>query len=370
MDPAIRSKRHAALWDAGNTRVTRTVISGLIFAGVVLLKVIEPYAAGAERRAALGGLEARQQEVGEELARLGVFGQRLDEISRAVEAAAWNRHKQELIGRFARGQVSNPQQEADRTIRQIADQIRGEIVEPLGKVVADAGLEGDLAQLPAEMAGVVTRWEQDKIGQRWFETVRRKGETVDEVGETMYEIERDARQAVAELQHRLSFERDQRRGEQARLASEIEVMRVGIQKAVDEAVPAWARGLVPTEWMVRLYPWTIVAIALYLVAGALVVLRHFLGMAESGGWSEQDRHDPLFSSLWTPTWRGVGGTAAMLTSYTAVLLGLWYCLDRSISLVGVDFGPRWLPQLLMLAAIVTVFAVALRQRPSTLDSPP
>ncbi len=130
--------------------------------------------------------------------------------------------------------------------------------------------------------------------------------------------------------------------------------------AVAEAVAAWARGLVPAEWMVRLYPWTLVAIALYLVAGALVALRHFLGMAESGGWSEQDRRDPVFSSLWTPTWRGLAGTA--------VLSGLWYCLDRSIRLVGVDFGPAWLLHLLMLASIVTVFAVALRQRPSTVDS--
>jgi len=368
MDPAIRSKRHAVLWDAANTRVKRTVISGLIFAGVVLLKVIEPYAAAAERRDALGGLEARQQDVSKELSRLEVFGQRLDEISRAVEAAAWNSHKNELIRRFARGEVSDAQREADATIRRIAVQIRSEIVEPLGQVVADAGLTGDLADLPAEMDGAVTRWEQEKTGQRWFETLRRKSETVDEVGETMHEIERDALQAVAELQQRLATERDQRRGEQARLAGEIEALRVGIQKAVDEAIPAWARGLVPAEWMVRLYPWTIVAIALYLVAGALVALRHFDGMAEAGGWSEQDRHDPLYSSLWTPTWRGMAGTSAMLASYAAVLSGLWYCLDRSIRLTDDDSTPGWLLHLMMLAAIITVFVVALRRRPSTVVS--
>jgi hypothetical protein len=368
MDPAIRSKRHGALWDAANTRVKRTVITGLIFAGVVLLRVIEPYADADEKRADLVEFEQRMQQVGEELARLELFGQRLEEISRAVEAAAWNRHKNALIERFARGQVSDPQPEADSTIREIAAQIRGDIVEPLAKVVAEAGLEGDLAQLPAEMSGVVNRWEQDKIGQQWFVTVRRKGETVDEIGETMRDIEQDAMQAVTKLRRGLAAERDRRTDEQARLVVQIEAMKVGIQKAVDEAVPAWARGLVPAEWMVRLYPWTLVAIALYLVAGALVALRHFLGMAESGGWSEQDRRDPVFSSLWTPTWRGLAGTAAMLASYTAVLSGLWYCLDRSIRLVGVDFGPAWLLHLLMLASIVTVFAVALRQRPSTVDS--
>lgn len=362
MDPAIRLGRHSDLWQAGSIRVQRIAVSGLIFAAVIFFNVIEPYAQTEQNRVDLAGFETQQGLAAAKIARMEEFAASLAAISQAVERADWRRHKEELAQRFRSGAVTAPQEEADQTIRQIAAQVRDEVLDPLAAAVDQARLSGSLAEHPARMKTVIDTWEQSYLGQRWFQTVREKERTVIEIGSTIEKLQDEARQVVTELQRAMDAERTQAERAKSQLAAEIAATRDEIQKTLDKAIPAWARGLVSVERMVSVYPLILVGIAIYLVGSALVAVGHYHGMAGASGWSQPERSDPLLSSVWTLTWRGAAGTALSLLGYLAVLAGLAYFLNRSIELVGAGPAPGWLLNLILLLALLTVIATPLRRR--------
>jgi len=361
MDPATRFGRHSDLWQAGSTRVERTAVAGLIFASVIFFNVIAPHAQTAQSRVDLAAFESRQQQAENEAARTDAFATNLEGIAKAVEDADWNRHNEALMQRFRSGAVGDPQLEADQTIREIAAEVRGDVLEPLTAAVASAGLDESLAEHPARMKSAIDTWEQAHLGQRWFQTVREKEQTVFELDETIGNLEQEARQLVAELQRDVEVKRSQLHLAQAALEGEIQITRDRIQQTLDEAIPAWAKGLVSIEWMVSVYPWILVGIAIYLVGNGLVSARHFHGMADAAGWSVPDRGDPLLSSMWTLTRRGAAGTAITLISYMAVLAGLAYFLNRSIALVGSGRTPAWLLNLILLLLLLVVFVATFRR---------
>lgn len=361
MDAATRLGRHSDLWQAGSTRVERTAVAGLIFASVIFFNVIAPHAQTEESRVDLAAFETRQQQAESEVARMDAFATNLEGIAHAVEAADWNRHNEELMQRFRSGAVTDPQLEADETIREIAAEVRAEVLEPLAAAVAGSGLNGSLAEHPARMKSVIDEWELSHLGQRWFQTVQEKEQTVVELDTTIANLQEEARQLLAGLQRDVDAERSQLHQAQAALAAEIQTTRDRIQQTLDEAIPAWAKGLVSVEWMVRVYPWILLGIAIYLVGNALVSTRHYHGMADAAGWSVSDRTDPLLSSMWTLTPRGAAGTAITLISYIAVLAGLAYFLNRSIALVGSGQTPAWLLNLILLLLLLVVIATPFRR---------
>jgi len=361
MDPATRLGRHSDLWQAGSTRCERTAVAGLIFASVIFFNVVEPFAQTQQSRVDLAAFTSRQQQAEVVVARMDAFAASLEGISRAVEAADWKRHNDELMRRFRDGEVTSPQPEADQVIREIAAEVRSDVLEPLAAAVASAGLDESLAEHTTRMKTAIDTWEQAHLGQRWFQTVREKEETVFELDTTIGNLQEEARQLVVRLQREVEVERSQLHQAQATLAAEIQTTRDRIQQTLDENIPAWAKGLVSVEWMVGVYPWILVGIAIYLVGNALVSTRHYHGMADAAGWSGPERGDPLLSSMWTLTWRGAAGTAITLLSYIAVLAGLAYFLNRSIALVGSGQTPAWLLNLILLLLLLVVIAAPLRR---------
>ena len=366
MDSATRSKRHSDLWEAGTTRVNRTVVSGLIFASVIFFNVILPYAETAESRAesekALAAFEAQQQQASDEIERVKAFEDRLGAISRAVELAAWSRHKDELIQRFRSGAVADAQAEADRTVHLIAAQVRAEVLEPLEAAVTETGISGTPAEHPAHLQVVIDDWERQMVGQSWYRTRERKEQTITELGTTLETIQHEARKLLAEVLHSVDAARKDAVQSQAELASAIEAERQEIQQALDEAIPAWAEGLMSVERMVPLYPWIMAALAAYLVASALVAAHHYHAMAKAEGWSPEDRCDPLLTSIWTLTWRGPVGTAVTVLCYLAVLATLGAFLHHSIGLMGAAGHLSALPYLVLIICALCVVASPLRAR--------
>lgn len=366
MDPATRSKRHSDLWEAGTTRVNRTVVSGLIFAAVIFFNVILPYAETAESRAeskkSLAAFADQQQQASEELKRLQAFEDRLGAISHAVEQAAWSRHKDELMQRFRGGAVADAQAEADQTVHLIAAKVRTEVLEPLRAAVTETGISGIPAEHPAHMQAVIDDWERQMIGQRWYHTQERKEQTIAELGTTLETLQAEARKLLAELQRSLDAARNDAERSRAALARAIEAERQEMQQALDEAIPAWAKGLMSVERMVPLYPWILVALGVFLTASALMAARHYHAMAKSEGWSREDRSDPLLTSLWTLTWRGTMGTAVTVFCYLAVLATLGALMHRSIELMDAAGRPSVIPYLVLLICALCVVASPLRER--------
>jgi hypothetical protein len=362
MEVATVLGRHAELWKAGSGRVQRAAIGALIFASAIFFNVIDPYSHTAGSRADLAVLEATQVQAERKLADMKVAAGRFTQIAATVERGDWQRHKDALIQRFRSGQVSSPQLEADQTVQRIAAQVRTEVLAPLSEAIAQSGVGGALAGYPARLKSRIDTWEREKTGQRWYATLESKADTVVALGATLESVQSEARQVLSQTSQAVDGELSRATQSQATLASDIEAKRANIQKALDAAIPAWARGLVSVERMVTLYPWILVAIAIYLSGSAFIAARHYRGMTSAAGWSGPERSDPLFSSVWTLTWRGAVGTSVTLLCYVAVLGFLGYFLNRSLALSSVSSPMFWLPNLVLLLTLVGVVALPLRER--------
>ena len=232
----------------------------------------------------------------------------------------------------------------------------------LKDAVAQSGVDGNLAEFPKRMEADIDAWERENIGQRWFETLNTKERTVGELGATLETIQTDAKQVLLGLQNAVDARRTQSKQAQAKLAADIEAKRSEIQEALNEPIPAWAKGLISVERMVPICPWILVGIAIYLVGSALVAARHYHGMASAVGWSQPERSDPLMSSVWTLTWRGATGTAISLLSYVGVLGTLGHFVNRSIKLAGAGQPVGWLLELVLFLSLLTVIATPFRER--------
>jgi hypothetical protein len=365
MDTQVLLERHSQLWETGQRSIRRTIISGLIFAVVVLFNVLEPYAETAPRRDALHDSEVKEEAMRYELQSLNSVTTELGAIDARLDEAPWTQRKNDLVRRFARGEVEDAQREADETIRGIAGEVRAEIAAPLKEVVAQAPALAGLASHPTEVSSAIDEWERRNIGNRWFETLSMKTATVDELDETMETIQREASRTVEVMRQAVEREHEQIATEQSELAEGIKTEQSEIQQVLDGIIPAWAKGLVPVELMAQIYPLVLVGIAIYLVGTAFVASRHYHGMADARGWSMEERSNPLLSSLWTLTYRGPTGTAITLLCYAVVLLGLWSCLVRGIEAGGVQSIPssvQWLPHLVMFLASATAIITPLRRR--------
>ncbi len=362
MDAAVRLGRHSELRKAGSGRVQRSAIAGLIFASAIFFNVIEPYSMTAGSRAELSNLETIHQQTEHELAGMKTIADRFEAISTVVDKADWRRHKDALVERFRSGQVSSPQAEADETVQHIAAQVRGEVLAPLEEAIAQSGVSGALADYPARLKSTIDTWEREKVGQHWFTTVESKEGTVVELGATLETVQSEAKQVLSQARQAMEAQRTRASLSQVKVSADIEVKRVDFQKAMDASIPAWARGLVSVERMVALYPWILVAIAIYLARSAFIAARHYRGMASAAGWSGPERSDPLFSSVWTLTWRGPVGTVLTLLCYVTVLGFLGYFLNRSLAQSAAWAPLSWLRNLVLLLTLVGVIALPLRER--------
>ena len=368
MDTATRLQRHSDRWQEGSSRVQRIAVGGLIFASLIFFKVIEPHAQTAAGRENLANLEVDQVQADDELARVNFLADQLGVISQTVDNANWRQYKEDLVQRFSRGGVAAPQQEADQTIRKITGQVRNEVLAPLETAVAESGLSGEFAGYAERMNRFIDEWEQSKLGQRWFQTRERKEEAVTELGTTMESLQNEAKDVLAALKLEIDAKRRDVQKSISQLAARIEKTNAEIQQALDEANPAWARGLVSVEWMVSAYGAILAGIALVLVASGLLAARHYHGMANAAGWSQSERSDPLFSSVWTLTWRGIAGTSITLLSYLGVLAGLGYFLNRSNELLGAGVAPAWLLNLILLVAAAAVIFTPVRRHSGVVAS--
>ena len=158
MDPTIILKRHSQLWEAGNTGIRRTALSGITFAVVILLTVIEPHGETAQRQKIVELTKQEAFKIDTELAQTTAFEARLREIVDNIGMGPWDSVKNNLIDIFRRDLVDNQQAAADQTVHRFAEQIRSEVVAPLGAAVEETGVSGSLAELPGEFGRVIDNW--------------------------------------------------------------------------------------------------------------------------------------------------------------------------------------------------------------------
>ncbi len=258
-------------------------------------------------------------------------------------------------------------------LRAVVHDFRSDVVDPLRAAVEETGVSHSLDDLPEEFGLVIDKWEAEWLGRRWIMTVQGKERTImrdqtmmlEELAALLVALQKRAMDAVEQIQSTAHDRRILMKEHRARLdhdIPELEMRALGIREALEAVFPDWAKKLVTLEKMLRLYPWILVGVAVYLIGYALTTAAHYRGMADAQGWSSKERSDPLLSSIWTLTWRGALGTSRTVGCYSVVMLSLWYCLYQSSSLADSWDAPVWLPHTLMALAVLTVIVTPLNRR--------
>lgn len=384
MDKDYRLARHTQLWEVQNRRVSRLVLAGLAFAALLLFNVLQPYTLSLEEeieiRGQIEGLRQEQQEIDASLKRLDEFETTLVNLNDTVARQPWMQRKERLIRRYrdmrdrGEGSPSEWQAEADLAVADIAAEVR-EVVEPLERYLNEepeaAELMPGFYDLLRELPSVIEEWVDTNTGQLWYRTLDEKEATVEDLTRSLGGHLEQISAAVQAEQPNLvtrrnaleaeinGFEESTR--EQTELLEELD-------EVMQSILPEWVRGLISIEQMVQIYPLVVLGMALYLVGIALSLTTHFRTVAREKEWSSLERSDPIYSSIWTLTYRGRVGTGLTLGAYLAVLLVLWFffesgahSLDRwmaadnlgAISAEGTQIA-YWLARLVLLTVIGTL----------------
>ncbi len=355
-DKEFRLQRHMKMWEEQSRFVKRLIIAGLLFSILIPIKVLNPFVQTFEDSSLVEKriVELRQEqqetaELNESLVRLQTV---LGEVQKTIEAQPWMEKKDKLIETLSNirqrsdhgGSWPEYQEAADSTIRRINGQVQELIIQPLEGVFqqnaetreAMAELSRGLKTLQNEM----DRWEQNHVGIRWYETFFMK--------------DREMRELTNSLQHRLNGISTITRSELSRVQTQQQKLAqvnikydqdirsredelVGLNDELQKLLPEWLRGYLHVEQMIQLFPLLILGLAIYITYTALTLSSHYEHIVGSVGLPEKYRTDPLTSSVWTLTYRGLAGTIATMITYLFVTLALWYFFEWGNNLLE-----RWL----------------------------
>lgn len=100
-DRDFRFERHYELWKEQNRQLVRWAFGTVVFAVLVLLRVLTPYTQLSDRVAdgqtQLAGVERELEATDVKLRALGKLGERLEAVRRSIDAQPWSEEKERLI---------------------------------------------------------------------------------------------------------------------------------------------------------------------------------------------------------------------------------------------------------------------------------
>jgi hypothetical protein len=346
MKPETRLRRHAQLWESGTASSRRAAIGGLIFAVLILLRVVEPYhQVEKDGEQARAKLEVEETTLGEEQEQLARIELALEEIEYELEQEPWNVEKDKLIKYFKdlqrgnSGDLAVPQEKANETILNISALVESKVIQKLRAVVAAPETSDRLKNYPDRIGEALNTWRSENYNNtQWFFTPESKNETIDGMSAVLSRLKIEALAAVNESRLSIPEKKADIKRRKDQVREEIAATTEIIKAELDLVLPAWAQDSVGVKSMIVFYPWILVAFAAFLVGNALIAARHFHGMADGEQWTAVERSDPLLSSPWTLTWRGVTGTAVTIVNYFAVILVLGFCLLRAVRPPSAESG--------------------------------
>ena len=329
MDQATRTKKHAQRWSAGETSVRRIGIGGVLFAVIVLLTVIEPYHIESTARRQLVEQNTRLDEIKAELDEIDRVQEKLDEAAQQLATEPWSGRIEALKKSFSAGEISNAQSQSDATLRGIGNDLQSDLISPLRDATRRLGSDNPLVEVPGQLNNSVDSWLNYYQDTPWWISRDSKDDTAAAIGEELHAIVNNAAAALPEIRQELETQEESNRNQLKEVEDDIAQLKANLQSVIDRALPGWARGIIGVDHLLVLYPWLLAGIAVYFVATALSASHHFRAMADGEGWSREERRDPLYSSAWTLTPRGMPGSIATFVTYGAVLAVLGACLYRS-----------------------------------------
>ena len=301
-DRDFRFERHYELWKEQNKQMSRWAFGAVIFATLLLLKILAPYTNLSGRVAAqeaeLRKVNADLKAIEGEREVLAKIGGRLDAVRATIDRQPWTAEKDRLI--LSLRELN----QAHRTLSgahpaQVLEAIREESLAPPGPIgrqiaplprqahpLAGAAsvlqLDADRVRA-ADASGAFRRlleeqWGRQHLGNRaWYETIQRK---------------------------------------------------------MQELLPDWLRGLVSPEEMLQLYPLVLLGLIALIGFKVGLVRHHYLVVREGQRLQGLALHDAAVSSLWTLVYRGVPGTVATGAVYLGGIALLWWLFEHGSGLTA------------------------------------
>ena len=217
-DKEFRLQRHMKMWEEQSKSVKRLIIAGLLFSFLIPTKVLNPFVYifefSAQVEEQILELQQKQEEIAELNESLVQLQGVLGEVQETIEGQPWMKEKDKLINTLSTirersehgGSWPEYQEAADATIRRINGQVQEMIIQPLEGVFeknpeareAMPKLSRELKNLRVQME----RWEEDHVGNRWYETFFMKDEEMRELtGSLQYRLRGMARITRTELSH-------------------------------------------------------------------------------------------------------------------------------------------------------------------------
>ena len=348
-------KRHAELWEARNKRVKRLVIGGLLFGALLLFNVLKPYAlqvGGA--REDLANFQRERERAVAALDRLKPILASLNHIQQVIQEQPWMTKKDALIRQFHEMNMSGQpmtravyQAEADAVVRAVAEQVRNEVLKPLHMFynAPDSLLAAtlpDLAQALNGLPGAVDAWENENIGRRWYVTVATKGREMERLTDG---LQNELGQAQTVLDRRLPELQKTKFSlvstlleTQKKIQSAEETLSKKLDTEMARVMPGWTSGIVSISQMLHGFPFVIFGLTVYTLILGLSLVTHFKVRAQAEGLTPEEESLAIFSSIWTPVYRGKIGTLETGVVYVGFVVAMVVFFEQGMGALAL-----WVP---------------------------
>lgn len=349
---AYQLDRHFKRWDENNKLIKRVTFATLAISIALIVKVLTPFVDGSEsKRPVLENIAALTQQQADATRKIQIIEKTesvLQEVNRFIAAQPWQKEKNALIQRYRRMNAepsrsghsqADYQAEADQTIKVIGAMLREQVLAPLRKAMESADQHMTVANLNDEvgsLARFIDAWEERYIGKNWYRTLNLKEAT-------MHDLTRDLNQRMQDFA--AAIERELARVKQARKAADAKLATLNhsidlqadrlkdIEKALQDVLPSWLRGLVSTEQVIQFLPLYLLGSAVYVFFLGMSLTRHFRTYAAGKGLTPDITGDPAMSSTWTLIARGRYGTLLSIAAYLVFFALVWVLLEKATGLL-------------------------------------
>ncbi len=356
MHEDFRLTRHTTLWEEQNKQVKRTIIASLVFCVLLLMNVLKPYSSDLDKRrdirTEIAKYEKENGKIETAIASIDDFKQISDAVQITIKRQPWMKEKDELIQTLAEinnrgeGNWRRYQKEADNTIRAIGAQVDDMVVIPLNGFFLNHPQASELMpELYTELKilpRTIQNWVDQNLGKRWYRTLDSKRDRVESLSRSL-EIKLDTIHSKISLgRPNLVKKRKELRKEITRLENEADIqakeeLLITLETRMEKILPEWIRGLISIHQMIQYYPLIILGLAMYVIAISLSLNSHYQAISTIRKITKTDKIDPVFSSLWTLTYRGRFGTILTIISYVGFISIMWILFE-----MGSDIFAKWL----------------------------
>lgn len=358
MDANFKLTRHTALWEEKNLQVKRTIIASLVLCVLLLMNVLKPYSSDLDKRkkisAEIETYKIETSKIESDISAIDDFKKILSTVQTTIQRQPWMKEKDKLIRTLAdlrhrgQGNWDNYQAEADQTVKNIEAQVHDLVVTPLNAyLLNDPRIARLMPELSAEVKTLpvtLKEWTHQNLGKRWYRTLESKTDRVETLSRNfepkllaisnkitqekpnLVEKKTALKQAISSLEKKSDIK------------AKKELMKT-LEARMDKILPEWLRGLISVHQMIQLYPVIILGLVIYVMLISLSLNSHYQAMADIRKITAEEKKDPVFSSLWTLTFRGHLPTFSTIVAYISFVAVMWALFET-----GADILSQWLIQ--------------------------